>query len=1545
MDQLRRPRAKRSKRVLRIAGRSLVALVVFVLAVPVLGLFALRFGGVRAFVAKRVDSALASSFRGRIHLRELHRVDLTGARASGSVDDPGGHTVVRFEDAAVNLNVPALLVRLLRDHGSPSVISVESVALRHAEIRLIDDGQGAPTLADTFAPRTPSPPSTTPAPRVELHHIDMKHLWVHGALASTPWIDVDLSGLTASLLLDAKALRLELERVKLDERFEPFNPHGSLNGKLVLPLGDASPTVSGGYHGTVAGTELEATGSFENRRLSADVTLPSVDAAAIQRFAPDLALVGSVHATAHATGPLDNVALSAEVEGDAVGAVRVAGTARVTAPEHAALEIELSRVNAAALAPTAPSTLVDANATLDLNLESERWRAKYELVLTSAVVSGQKLPSMETHGSAHGQGSNAAVDGEASIHEVGSETDIAYRVSAAGSHGHAEAGVKSRLEEPPRLVRLAGVRTSGTLDARASFDWPKNVLDATAELHLGNVQHSVFQTGATSVKLTAKGSVARPAFTADVSVRSLSAFERDFDTARVFATGTPADANVRVRLTAAKGQGLSAHAQVKSENGVTELVGPALAFTDADGALAVSARQVTIAAGDVAVERGILDGAGHANASFSLRRRRLELEAHTRELDLGRLVKLAGLSSPVKEARATLDVRYAGSQGGQGEGSVRGTITDIGYGRITGGWASMDLALAKGGGVSGMFETELVQGAKVVVGIDDIVPAELASARSWAPSGRVRVSGKLDLTCMSPLIGATPSLPIEDVKGTVDLDVAYARADVDAFPELKAHVKTHGLTLVGRREIRSSIDTPKEAIAAAPAVYRGADVAMDVGLDARNPRLVARGELYDEHGSLLELDASAGPWLNENLTELAAGLRAAPIEVKASMPARKLRLLPGQLRPQSLRGTIAWDLTLDGSIANPHLVLDARASRLSSLSERIVGDEQSSVSVLAHSEYRRSGGKVELVARRDKQKAVDAQVSWTGDALLAATSAEERQRLTFKADAVLDALDLGAIPALKNRQIEGVVSGTTHVEYAADRRVVSADLAAHPLRVGQASMDRVNVLLAATATDVKGLVLVRGKSGSLDAQLTSGLTWPAGGTPALAGSVRASLAARQFRLATLSPMLGSAVNELDGKLDADLSATVQGDNVELRGKGRLADGVVQLPSIGQRFEAISANIEVEPAVLVLRDLAARGLTGGLEGNARIEIDQHLALKQATAELAIPKHQKLPLTVQGVALGDAWGRIQARIVNHPDKVEVAIKVPELHLFVADSGGGDVQDLAPDPQVRVGFRRSDAKFVALAVQPLAKPSENPTPLDLTLELGNVSLKRGDLVTADVTGKLQVHVDDKTSVTGEIDVKGGTLDVSGKRFDIERGSVTFTGGEPSNPTVSAVARWDAPAGYAVYATYTGTAKQGSLTLRAEPPLSQAEILNLIMFGTPEGSVTSGSGDTATSALGVAGGTATKGINRALSDFTHLDIQARIDTSTGDSRPELMVPVSKVLSARLTRAVGEPPPGQSPDRTFVTLELRLKQFWALSAMIGDRGASALDLVWRRHY
>jgi autotransporter translocation and assembly factor TamB len=1539
-----RPPTSRFRKLAGGVGRVALALLVLVLLLPPALLVALRFDAPRAFAARQVDQLLASLFRGRIHLVALERIDLGGARVTGSVDDPQGHRVIRFHSVTVRLDVPALLLRVLRDGGSPSVIALDEVAIPHVEVALRDDGTGAPTLAHTFDPRSPAPAKTPsePAPTVSIARIRIGKAWVHGELGSSPHIDAELTDARAKLALDRKAFEVDLSDARSLVRFPAYtlNPHGRLVGRLRVPLGADALLAHATFTGEAAGTALVAQASLDGQRLAADALIPALGERTVRAFAPDLTLRGTLRVAARAEGTLDALNLTLDTTGEA-GELAVRGKLDTGPPLHANATVTARRWDVSALVASAPKTSIDLEGSAGVDVEQERTRGRYELAFRRLSVAGKQVPDIATRGSLDARASKLAVDGELTAEETGARLEVNYAVRVAGDHGSVEGELRAAVGDSPRLVALAGVRTRGTVSARARLEFPDPLLSATADAKLEGVERGADRLGVTRAHVEAFGKLSNPQGRGTVSVARAQVLGRNFSGFRTTFEGTPRKARIELALTREGNERLRAATELGISAGTLLLTSTTAQFRDRHGVLELAMERARFGEGNVRLDGVVLRGAGSASASVTSEPSHLHVAARTERLDVVRLLRLAGVSTPLKGARATLEVKL--DRGRSLDAEVSGELAEIGFGKVDAGKAWFELR-AKSDVWSGEIASELVPGARLDVALRDFNAARLAQPKAELPEGELRVEGRVDLGCMTPLFATIPAVPLESAKGSIDLALDYTRSSVTGPPRLDGHMRTHDLEVVGKREPRPAIGSSTEAIQAAPVVYGGIDFGLDFALDSPSRRLTVRLGAYDAHAALLSLDAEAGPWPDGSLSDVAARLVTMPLEAHVTVPTRRLAQLPQPIRPLSLRGKVAGDLSFDGSIAEPHVVANVRASRLSAAGERIEGETKPRFAVLGHVEYRKTGGQLAVVADATRARALDAELEWTGDLLQVARDPGARDGLTVKGHATLDRLDLEGIPALKNRQIEGIVSGTARVAYGASERSVSANLVAHPLRAGQTTLDRINVALDAAPGHLRGAVDAGGRSGTLRANVSSGLAWPARGVPSLTGDIVASLAARQFRLAALAPLVSGKVNELDGLLDSNLGARVEGGKVTLSGSGALRDGVLQIPAVGQRFESISARVNVAPAAILIDDVRARGITGGLRGSAKLELDEHLALRELDTQLEIDKAQKIPITLEGVAMGDAWGKIEAHVKNTPDRVAVRIRVPEIHVDVPDTDRAGVQSLEPNENVRIGARRADAVFAALPLEPIETPEENPTLVDVDVELGSVWVRRGDLVNAELTGKIHVAAAEKAQVTGRIDLKGGTLDVSGKRFEIESGTVTFTGGDPSNPTVSAVARWNSPAGYVVSATYTGTATKGKLTLTAEPSLSQDEIVNLILFGTPEGANASG-GDTASEAVGVAGGTAARGINRAISDLTHLDIQARVDTSTGAARPELMIPVSPRVSARVTRAIGDPPPGSSPDRTFLTLELRLKRAWALSALLGDRGASALDLIWRKHY
>jgi hypothetical protein len=66
---------------------------------------------------------------------------------------------------------------------------------------------------------------------------------------------------------------------------------------------------------------------------------------------------------------------------------------------------------------------------------------------------------------------------------------------------------------------------------------------------------------------------------------------------------------------------------------------------------------------------------------------------------------------------------------------------------------------------------------------------------------------------------------------------------------------------------------------------------------------------------------------------------------------------------------------------------------------------------------------------------------------------------------------------------------------------------------------------------------------------------------------------------------------------------------------------------------------------------------------------------------------------------------------------------------------------------------------------------------------------------------------------------------------------------------------------------------------------------------------------------------------------------------RPELVIQLTNAVSAQIGYNLEEPSPGQPPDRTVISLEVRLVGGNSVSATVGDEGSAFFDWLWRYRY
>jgi translocation and assembly module TamB len=310
-------------------------------------------------------------------------------------------------------------------------------------------------------------------------------------------------------------------------------------------------------------------------------------------------------------------------------------------------------------------------------------------------------------------------------------------------------------------------------------------------------------------------------------------------------------------------------------------------------------------------------------------------------------------------------------------------------------------------------------------------------------------------------------------------------------------------------------------------------------------------------------------------------------------------------------------------------------------------------------------------------------------------------------------------------------------------------------------------------------------------------------------------------------------------------------------------------------------------------------------------------------------------------------------------KVAVDIPRLHTQFPLSSSNKVQELDEAKDIRVGYFRRPQQFVLLPKDADDLKEEEPPPPSETgpgrtvidVHLGSeVEIKRGTTLKVTLEGHPKIEMTDRARMSGQIRLTRGFLEVQGKRFQIERGTVTFVGDDPGNPQITVTAGWTAPDGTRVYADFVGPLKTGKVKLHSEPPRPQNEMLALIMFGTAEGSSATPyptqqpSG--ATQAGTVVGGFATEGLSKGLDSLTGLEVSTKIDTTnSANPKPEIEVQIARDIAIQLGYVIGTPPPGTNPDKTLFTLDWRFTRKWSMDATFGDQGSSILDFVWRHRY
>jgi len=438
-------------------------------------------------------------------------------------------------------------------------------------------------------------------------------------------------------------------------------------------------------------------------------------------------------------------------------------------------------------------------------------------------------------------------------------------------------------------------------------------------------------------------------------------------------------------------------------------------------------------------------------------------------------------------------------------------------------------------------------------------------------------------------------------------------------------------------------------------------------------------------------------------------------------------------------------------------------------------------------------------------------------------------------DARLDVngLALAALePAIVTGGIQGTLSGYARIEGTRNSPSGSLEFEATEVHSGQKAL----------AADVRASGRLQGEWRDGRAQLSARV---AGLTPTdieARASVPLELDARTLALSMPSEAAVGGELRWTGELgpvwdllspfedrftgSGDLSITLAGvvSAPRLSGYFRVSDGGYVNVLSGTTLTDVALNLVGDGEALVLESLSAGdGRQGGLEAGGTIKLQP--AVDYPT-DLDLKFNDFLLVARDDLILvGDGDLALVGTFTNLLLSGEIVTGQSELLL---------AGTLPPDV-VELEVREVNVEDAATAKKRKRKDVGDPAilVLDVNLSVPGRAFVRGLGLDSEWKGDVKISGDATSpNLAGTLQPVRGNFSLLGKRFELERGEIRFTGSDEVDPLLNLTAE-RRTSNLTALVEVTGSASRPKVKLSSRPPLPESEIASQVLFGTDSASL----------------------------------------------------------------------------------------------------------------
>jgi autotransporter translocation and assembly factor TamB len=545
--------------------------------------------------------------------------------------------------------------------------------------------------------------------------------------------------------------------------------------------------------------------------------------------------------------------------------------------------------------------------------------------------------------------------------------------------------------------------------------------------------------------------------------------------------------------------------------------------------------------------------------------------------------------------------------------------------------------------------------------------------------------------------------------------------------------------------------------------------------------------------------------------------------------------------------------------------------------------------------------------------------------------------------------------------VRGTIGGYVKIDGRLSEPAVTSRFSLVDTQFADRTMGTVAVELGAGSNRVDLLAQIcRGPDPVVDlrASVPLNLDIPAvanGADVLLDGPVSGRLVANRVNLANLVParILDKVIDEVGGQMSADVRLAGTTTEPRVLGDLRVADASVFITPYGRRFDRMDLDVSFRPDGIRLKEAQLRDGRGLLEATGKLGMvsfkPDDLRLRVRTEELNTGGFTPFPMFVNSDV--DTRGVFEEGLFDGSiDITGLEVKIPE----TADASALPTE-MSPDIVFAADRNNGDGSgFLSLddldeQTQRTGKPYAR-----FSVEIANDSWVRHPVGDVNVTGSLDVELAGAgATVGGEVEALRGDFELLGKRFEVRRGVVSFTGANPPNP------RLDVEAVYLldrsltdsigqptsgqprVIVSVVGTPDKPDLKLSSDPQMPEDDIIYVLVTNRPPQS--SGVGEregVANTALSAASGIFAGILQQKLQESIPVDV-LRVETGDDgftDYRVEAGKYLTDTLFLSLQYQFGAE---QDENTTSISVEYRFAPRWTFEVEAGDRANGEANIFW----